>query len=726
MQSRAIDQNNFLKKHPLNFLLFYGDYEVVNTIYLEDGSPLVDLSMELFNQSTDQTVKLLKPTNSSASEENCHFYLSLEGDFTLGKVPEGWDIKVIRSQKNTGDNLYFLRKEKHDLQPKPANGSTNKIVLTLGNFRASPEGGTRTIRAEMFYGPLLKDKNNQPFQDNFGQYSSYGNTIFITNNRGGKKTLPLQVGFSKGNAVINDGTSTNSLELFIANKNWPTSNLPLSTDSQFEISFEMGGIDKEGAVATDTQVKAINITSPSNKWGIPDNGDSTEWPVKLNSGTPQLETPQLASDEVIKLNITNLVTNHFSGSGYLYVRYKNIPNSPDGQFVVPIEKMPLLYGNNEIITGINNPLAKLQVVGSTSKVEVETTEVMRLLRHGQKDVKNANSVGLKVGSCEASLTGKTQLDIALAGTAQGSNSWGSAPDVTVMSLVADGKVGIGTTIPSDKLHVDGNIRLSGTINGADQTMAIYSNTTALKSNAWIELWGKASGDSNRIGELSLAGKYIEFFYNSTDSSYGSVGMRLASDGKLGIGITSPSATLHVNGRIKDKTGWVMPVGTILPYAGAGANPPEGWLLCNGTQLDKTAENNKYKDLFDVIGYSYSQIKSGNNFKVPNLQGRIPVGVNSSDSHFDLLGKEGGSKTVTLTIAQMPSHNHNFSDPGHSHTIVKCEAGWGDIGAFNGSRLTGSECPTNHVRSGITFDAQGSNQAHENLQPYLTVNYIIKF
>jgi hypothetical protein len=65
---------------------------------------------------------------------------------------------VERSKSNTGDNFYFRKKEGHVLTEKPLNGSPDKIVLVLKNFRADPEGGTRTIRAEMFYGPLLKNK----------------------------------------------------------------------------------------------------------------------------------------------------------------------------------------------------------------------------------------------------------------------------------------------------------------------------------------------------------------------------------------------------------------------------------------------------------------------------------------------------------------------------------------------------------------------------------------
>ncbi|HEY9892332.1 MAG TPA: hypothetical protein V6D37_11100 [Candidatus Sericytochromatia bacterium] len=524
MQSRAIDLDNFLALHPLNFLLFYGNYELINTIYLDDGSPLVDLSMELFNQSTNQTVKFDKPPNDlPASRNNCHFYLSVEGNFTLEQAPEGWDFAVERSKSNTGDNFYFRKKEGHVLTEKPLNGSPDKIVLVLKNFRADPEGGTRTIRAEMFYGPLLKNKNGDPFKVD-GYPSSYANTIFITNNRGGKKTLPLQVGFATGNAVLNDGTSTNTLELVIANKNWPKSNLPLSTDSQFVISFEMGDTAKEGAVATEAQVKGISITTSQSEWNVPSLTGRTEWPV-----TPKSGTTQLAYDDRIKLEITNLVTSHSSGSGYLYVRYSNIPNYPDGQFVVAIEKTPLLYRGAQVGIGTISPSEKLEVAGN-----IKATGAIK------PSAGNAENYGIMFPKDP----GGGQADAAwiryYARTGEACTlEIGINNDATDhIALMPGGNVGIGTTEPSAKLHVNGNLLLSGYMQCTSGTFVMGSGTTSNNSIAWVEFYS---------GILTMAGKSLTFRSNSTESSLGEVGMTLTADGKIGIGTTSPSEKLHVGG-----------------------------------------------------------------------------------------------------------------------------------------------------------------------------------
>jgi len=103
-----------------------------------------------------------------------------------------------------------------------------------------------------------------------------------------------------------------------------------------------------------------------------------------------------------------------------------------------------------------------------------------------------------------------------------------------------------------------------------------------------------------------------------------------------------------------------PVGSILTYA--GATVPAGWLFCDGSEVNKTT----YSRLFATIANLYGTPSNSNNFVLPNLADRIPVGKTNSTS----VGNSGGSSSVTLSVAQLPSHTHtgtSASSGTHTHT-----------------------------------------------------------
>lgn len=97
-------------------------------------------------------------------------------------------------------------------------------------------------------------------------------------------------------------------------------------------------------------------------------------------------------------------------------------------------------------------------------------------------------------------------------------------------------------------------------------------------------------------------------------------LSVASNGYLGVGVSNPTAALEVGGRIKDQTGFVMPVGSVLAYFGTTA--PEGWLLCDGAAYSRL----EYCDLFQVISTACGSGDGVNTFNVPDLRGRFVRGV----------------------------------------------------------------------------------------------------
>lgn len=183
-------------------------------------------------------------------------------------------------------------------------------------------------------------------------------------------------------------------------------------------------------------------------------------------------------------------------------------------------------------------------------------------------------------------------------------------------------------------------------------------------------------------------------------------------------ITADSIT---TGSITVTGGGLSPVGSIMQYAGSSA--PSGWLLADGSAVSRTT----YSALYTAIGTSYGSGDGSTTFNLPNLKGKVPVGKDSSDTSFDALGETGGAKTHTLTTSEMPAHSH--TDSGHGHGFSG-GGGYG-AGAFDGSRFRAdANSPANSWSFNIgtgnaNIQNTGGGGAHNNLQPYIVLNYIIK-
>lgn len=165
-----------------------------------------------------------------------------------------------------------------------------------------------------------------------------------------------------------------------------------------------------------------------------------------------------------------------------------------------------------------------------------------------------------------------------------------------------------------------------------------------------------------------------------------------------------------------------PSGAVLSYAGATA--PTGWVLCDGSSLLRSA----YPNLFAAIGTTWGSADAFH-FTVPDLRGRTPIGAGTgSGLTTRTLAATGGEETHVLVTAELAAHNHGVTDPGHQHTAlghIFLPNGTAPAWTATSTNLGGSNENTNTATTGISTQNAGSGTAHNNMQPFTVVNWIIK-
>lgn len=143
-------------------------------------------------------------------------------------------------------------------------------------------------------------------------------------------------------------------------------------------------------------------------------------------------------------------------------------------------------------------------------------------------------------------------------------------------------------------------------------------------------------------------------------------------------------------------------------------PPRGWALCNGQLLPI----NQNQGLFSLLGTTYGG-DGRVNFALPDLRGRTPIHAGSGHT----LGERGGEQAHTLTIAEMPTHQHAWRASSTPVSTTNTPATNAVLGKSVGDNAWGPA--TNLVAmSPNVIPNTGGSQAHSNMQPFLTLSFCI--
>jgi microcystin-dependent protein len=160
---------------------------------------------------------------------------------------------------------------------------------------------------------------------------------------------------------------------------------------------------------------------------------------------------------------------------------------------------------------------------------------------------------------------------------------------------------------------------------------------------------------------------------------------------------------------------LIPYGTIIQSA--AINIPDGWLFCDGASISKLT----YANLFNAIGTTYGG--SDTSFNVPDIKGRVVVGTGSGSGLTSRsLGQKNGEETHILTIAEMPSHNHTSDATGGSIGLITSN---GANTAFDVDSTPGEPNLYAPLKA-LTINNTGSDNAHNNMQPFIVLTYLIKY
>ena len=273
--------------------------------------------------------------------------------------------------------------------------------------------------------------------------------------------------------------------------------------------------------------------------------------------------------------------------------------------------------------------------------------------------------------------------------------------------------------PSTALPVTENNAITFGVNPEngefDQGPGVFTLANS-QFGANVDVGGAVTVDGNvDVGGAMVVDGNGTFRSDMRVDGNGSVGGNVGVSGAI---VVDGNGTFHSNvlvdgimnaGEVQQEGFRLVPTGSVISFIATAA--PGGWLLCDGSAVNRTT----YSRLYGVIGTTYGSGDTMTTFNLPDLRGRVPLGVGSGPGLTSRsLNNSGGEETHQLSISEMPNHDHSYGDTyrtGNQDVIGIGESSAADQGSTTEAKTTGTT---------------GGGGAHNNMQPFLVLNFIIKY